>query len=61
MICDYCDEKIHNEVTVLDFGLYGRLFFCDDNCKDAFIDNHTTNQVLDEELDETEDKYLDFK
>ena len=56
MVCDCCDERIECEVTVVDFGRMGRLYFCDDDCKDMYIDNCTTEQVLDEELDALEDR-----
>ena len=61
MICDYCDERIYDEATIVDLRSNGKLYFCDTDCKDMYLDNCTINQVLDEELDELEDAYYDFK
>lgn len=61
MICDNCNEKITNEMVVVDLGCMGKLCYCDDDCKENHLDEHTTNQVLDEELEALEDKYYDYK
>lgn len=50
MVCYCCDEKIQNEAVVIDFGIYGKLYFCNDDCKEKFIEDRTYNVVFDEEL-----------
>jgi hypothetical protein len=57
MMCDFCDEKIKYEATIIDLGRMGKLNFCNQDCKENYIDDCTTEQILDEELDALEDKY----
>lgn len=60
MICEFCEEKISNEVTVMQIG-FDKTFFCNTDCQSAFIENCTTNEIIEDDLLELEDLYRETK
>lgn len=49
MKCYYCDNMIENEFVAIDFGIYGKLEFCNNKCKNDFIEERTIDCVLNKE------------
>lgn len=53
MKCDYCEEKIKYNVIYLELPCYAsikRLAFCDIDCLMAWVDEHTVEDDLTEEV-----------